>query len=130
MLEIGCGWGSFALVAAARVRRRVTGLTLSPAQAALARERVAAPASRPGRILEQDYRQHEGSYTKVASIEMIEAIGERQFPTFFAAFDRLLEPGGMPASRRSSIPDDRWERYRQAPDWIERYVFPGCLIPL
>ena len=130
LLEIGCGWGSLALTAAGEYGARVTGLTISPAQAELARERVAA-AGLGGRvtILEQDYRAHEGRYTKIASIEMIEAIGERQLPTFFAACDRLLAPGGLACIQTILVPDERWDRYRRSPDWIERYVFPGCLIP-
>ncbi len=80
-------------------------------------------------ILEQDYREHDGRYTKVASIEMLEAIGERQFGTFFATIDRVLEPAGIACVQTILIPDDRWDRYRKTPDWIERYVFPGCLIP-
>jgi cyclopropane-fatty-acyl-phospholipid synthase len=92
VLEIGCGWGAFALVAAQEYGCRVTGLTISSAQAALARERVCA-AGLDGRIeiLEQDYRLHSGSYTKVASIEMLEAIGEKQFGTYFAAIDRITD---------------------------------------
>jgi cyclopropane-fatty-acyl-phospholipid synthase len=81
------------------------------------------------RILEQDYRAHEGSYSKIASIEMIEAIGERHFPTYFAACDRLLAPGGLACIQTILVPDERFDRYRRSPDWIERYVFPGCLIP-
>ena len=81
------------------------------------------------RSCEEDYRRHEGSYTKVASIEMLEAIGEDQFGTYFEAIDRLLAPGGVACVQTILIPDERWERYRRSPDWIERYVFPGCLIP-
>ena len=130
VLEIGCGWGGFAIHAAQRTGCRVTGLTISAEQAKLARERVAA-AGLDDRvtILEQDYREHDGSYSKVASIEMLEAIGDRQFGTFFATIDRMLEPAGIACVQTILIPDDRWERYRKTPDWIERYVFPGCLIP-
>lgn len=134
LLEIGCGWGGFALFAASEYGCTVTGLTISSAQATLARERIAA-AGLDDRIeiVEQDYRLHGGtgavSYTKVASIEMLEAIGEKQFPTYFATIDRLLEPGGRACVQTILIPDDRWNRYRKTPDWIERYVFPGCLIP-
>ena len=60
---------------------------------------------------------------------MLEAIGDRQFGTYFATIDRVLEPGGLACVQTILIPDDRWERYRRTPDWIERYVFPGCLIP-
>ena len=98
VLEIGCGWGGFARFAASEYGCHVTGLTISAAQAELARERT---AGLDVRILEQDYREHQGSYTKVASIEMLEAIGERQFGTYFATIDRLLEP-----ERRRLRPDD------------------------
>lgn len=130
VLEVGCGWGSFALTAAGEYGARVTGLTISPAQAELARERV-HEAGLDGlvRIVEEDYRVHRGRYSKLASIEMIEAIGEKQFAAFFAACDRLLAPGGRACVQTILIPDHRWGRYRRSPDWIERYVFPGCLIP-
>jgi cyclopropane-fatty-acyl-phospholipid synthase len=130
VLEIGCGWGGFALTAAGEYGARVTGLTISSEQAALARERVAAAGLGDRvEILEEDYRLHEGSYTKIASIEMIEAIGEREFPRFFAACDRLLAPGGLACVQTILVPESRYDRYRRSPDWIERYVFPGCLIP-
>jgi cyclopropane-fatty-acyl-phospholipid synthase len=130
LLEIGCGWGSFALTAAGEYGARVTGLTISAAQAKLARERIrAAGLEHLIEIVEQDYRLHRGSYTKIASIEMIEAIGLRQFPVFFAACDRLLAAGGRACIQSIFIPDHRFDRYRRSPDWIERYVFPGCLIP-
>ena len=60
---------------------------------------------------------------------MLEAIGEKQFGTYFATIDRLLAPGGRACVQTILVPDDRWDRYRKSPDWIERYVFPGCLIP-
>ena len=130
LLEIGCGWGSFALMAAGEYGARVTGLTISAAQASLARDRVRlAGLEHLIEIVEQDYRLHQGKYTKIASIEMIEAIGLRQFPVFFAACDRLLAPGGSACIQSILIPDHRFDRYRRTPDWIERYVFPGCLIP-
>ncbi len=130
VLEIGCGWGSFALVAAGEYGAHVTGLTLSAEQASLARERVAeAGLTDRVSIVEEDYRAHRGQYERVASIEMIEAIGEKQFPTFFASIDRFLEPGGRACVQTILIPDERWPRYRTTPDWIERHVFPGCLIP-
>jgi cyclopropane-fatty-acyl-phospholipid synthase len=126
VLELGCGWGSFAEVAAREYGARVTGLTISAEQAAYARRRL---AGLDVEILEQDYRLHEGSYTHVASIEMLEAIGDDQWPTYFGAIDRVLEPGGRAVVQTILIPDARFERYRSTPDWIERYVFPGCLIP-
>jgi cyclopropane-fatty-acyl-phospholipid synthase len=126
VLEIGCGWGGFARYAAETHGCRVTGLTISREQATLARERT---RGLPVEILEQDYRTVSGTFTKVVSVEMIEAIGADQFGTFFATIDRVLAPGGLAAVQTILIPDQRWERYRRTPDWIERYVFPGCLIP-
>jgi len=126
VLEIGCGWGGFARYAAERHGCRVTGITISREQAALARERT---RGLPVEILEQDYRTVEGRFGKVVSIEMIEAIGADQFGTFFATLDRVLEPGGRAAVQTILVPEQRWDRYRRTPDWIERYVFPGCLIP-
>jgi len=130
VLEIGCGWGGFALYAAATTGCRVTGLTISAEQAKLARERVATEGLQDRiEIVEQDYREHDGRYTKVASIEMLEAIGEKQFGTYFSTIDRVLVRGGIACVQTILIPDDRWERYRKTPDWIEQYIFPGCLIP-
>ena len=126
VLEIGCGWGSFARHAAETRGCRVTGITISHEQAVVARERT---WGLPVEILEQDYRHVEGRYTKVVSIEMLEAIGADQFGTYFATIDRVLAPGGRAAVQTILVPDQRWRRYRSTPDWIERYIFPGCLIP-
>ena len=126
VLEIGCGWGGFARFAAETYGCRVTGLTISREQAVVARERT---AGLPVEIVEQDYRLVEGQFTKVVSIEMLEAIGADQFGTYFATIDRVLAPGGLAAVQTILVPDQRWDRYRKTPDWIERYVFPGCLIP-
>ncbi len=130
VLEIGCGWGSFALVAAGEFGARVTGLTISEQQAAPARERV-APAGLADRveIRLQDYRTLAGEYTAIASIEMLEAIGHAQYPVFFRACDRLLAPGGRACIQTIAIPDARYERYRRHDDWIRRYIFPGSLLP-
>jgi cyclopropane-fatty-acyl-phospholipid synthase len=126
VLEIGCGWGGFAQHAAERHGCRVTGLTISREQAALARERT---QELPVEILEQDYRTVDGMFTKVVSIEMVEAIGADQFGAFFATIDRVLAPAGRAAVQSILVPEQRWDRYRSTPDWIERYIFPGCLIP-
>jgi cyclopropane-fatty-acyl-phospholipid synthase len=130
VLEIGCGWGSFALMAAGEYGARVTGVTISQQQLGLARSRVAAAglADRV-EILFQDYRTLEGQFTKIASIEMLEAIGYSQYSTFFAACDRLLAPGGLAAIQVIGMPDQRFERYRRKEDWIQRYIFPGSLLP-
>jgi cyclopropane-fatty-acyl-phospholipid synthase len=126
VLEIGCGWGGFAEHAATTHGCRVTGITISREQAAYARERT---QSLPVEIREEDYRLVEGSYSKVVSIEMLEAIGADQYDTYFSTIDRVLAPGGVAAVQTILVPEQRWDRYRTTPDWIERYVFPGCLIP-
>jgi cyclopropane-fatty-acyl-phospholipid synthase len=130
VLEIGCGWGSFAIQAAADYGCRVTGLTLSPSQAMLARERVvSAGLGELVEIREQDYRLTEGSFTKIASIEMFEAIGLAEYGNYFAAIDRLLPRGGLACIQTIGVPDWRFERYRRRPDWIQQTVFPGSLLP-
>lgn len=130
VLEIGCGWGGFALHAARETGARVTGVTLSEEQAALARRR-AAEAGLTDRvdIRLQDYRTLDGTFSHVASIEMLEAIGHRELPVYFAAVDRLLAPAGLACIQTIAVPDQRYERYRRGDDWIRQYVFPGALIP-
>lgn len=130
VLEIGCGFGGFALHAARERGARVTGVTISRRQHELASERV-RQAGLEGRveILELDYRRVQGSFTKVVSVEMLEAVGERQLGTFFATCDRLLAPGGVAGLQVICVPDRRYARYRRRQDWIQRYVFPGSLIP-
>jgi cyclopropane-fatty-acyl-phospholipid synthase len=130
VLEIGCGWGSFALTAAREYGARVTAITLSPSQADVARRRaVEAGVSSLVEVRIQDFREVEGTFTKAASIEMVEAIGEKLLSPFFATLDRVLAPGARACVQTILIPDSRWRRYRSTPDWIERYIFPGCLIP-
>ena len=130
VLEIGCGWGGFAIQAATEYGCRVTGLTLSPSQAGLARERVeAAGLSDRIEIREQDYRLTEGRFTKIASIEMFEAIGLAEYDNYFSAIDRLLTRGGLACIQTIGVPDWRFERYRRRPDWIQQTIFPGSLLP-
>ena len=130
LLEIGCGWGGFAIHAAREHGCRVTGVTISRAQRELASERVAAEGVEDlVEIREQDYREVEGSFSRIASIEMFEAIGEAEHATYFATLDRLLAPAGIAVVQTIAVPDSRFERYRRRPDWIQRYVFPGSLIP-
>jgi cyclopropane-fatty-acyl-phospholipid synthase len=130
VLEIGCGWGGFALYAARHHGCRVTGLTISSAQAELARERIreAGVADRV-EIREEDYRLVQGTFSRIASIEMFEAIGLAQYETYFRAVDRLLAPGGVAVIQTIGMPDHRFERYRRSQDWIQQYVFPGSLLP-
>jgi cyclopropane-fatty-acyl-phospholipid synthase len=130
LLEIGGGWGSMALHAAARYGCRVTTTTISRAQWELARERVreAGLADRVT-VLLCDYRDLSGRHDKIVSVEMIEAIGAEQYPTFFERCCALLAPGGLLALQAITITDRRYERARREVDFIKRHVFPGSCIP-
>jgi cyclopropane-fatty-acyl-phospholipid synthase len=130
VLEIGCGWGSFALHAAGECGAHVTGVTLSEEQAELARSRAAdAGLSDRIEIILADYRTLTGQYDAIASIEMLEAVGEAGLDEFFGACDRLLAPGGRACIQTIAIPDQRFERFKRTKDWIQEYIFPGSLIP-
>jgi len=130
VLEIGTGWGGFALHAARHYGCRVTTTTISPNQAALARERVCAAALQDRVVvLEKDYRDLGGRYDKLVSIEMIEAIGHQYFETFFERAAARLAPGGRMLLQSITIADQRYEQARDEVDFIKRYIFPGCCIP-
>jgi cyclopropane-fatty-acyl-phospholipid synthase len=130
LLEIGSGWGSFALEAAASAGCRVTTVTISEEQHRLARERV-REAGLEGRVevLLRDFRRLEGAFDRIVSIEMLEAVGHENFPAFFRALDRLLKPDGLAVVQVITIPDQRYEAYRRTGDWIQRAIFPGALLP-
>jgi len=130
VLEIGTGWGGFAMHAASRYGCRVTTTTISPAQLSLARERVhQAGLGHHVKLLGLDYRDLRGTYDKLASIEMIEAIGHQQYGTFFHQCARLLAPHGRAAIQAITIADDRYEAARREVDFIKRYIFPGSCMP-
>jgi cyclopropane-fatty-acyl-phospholipid synthase len=128
VLEIGCGWGGFAEVAA-RAGHHVTGISLSDAQTAYARERLArAGLATHASLRLQDYRDVRGTYDGIASIEMFEAVGERYWPAYFRAIRDALRPGGRACIQTITIADDRFERYRTQSDFIQQYVFPGGML--
>jgi cyclopropane-fatty-acyl-phospholipid synthase len=130
LVEIGTGWGGFALHAASRHGCRVTTTTISPAQRALAVRRVReAGLEKQVTVLAEDYRDLRGSYDKLASIEMIEAIGHDQYGTFHQKCRELLAPGGRAVIQAITIADERYEAARREVDFIKRYIFPGCCIP-
>jgi len=130
VLEIGCGWGGFAEIAAAEFGCRVLCLTLSREQAVFARERIAhAGLEDKVEVRIQDYRDVKGSFDKIASIEMFEAVGEENWPTYFEVLKRCLPPGGRAALQVITIDDARYESYRRHPDFIQRYIFPGGMLP-
>lgn len=130
VLEVGCGWGGFAMHAARERGCRVTGITLSVEQAEEARARVVA-VGLDGHIdiVIQDYREMQGRYDRIVSIEMIEAVGYDGLPTYFRALDHLLAPGGSIGIQAITVPDQRLERYRRGTDWIREYIFPGGFCP-
>ena len=130
VLEIGTGWGGFALHAAGELGCRVTTITVSPAQRALATERVAAAglADRV-RVELRDYREVEGTYDAIVSIEMLEAVGAEYYTTFFEACDRALRPGGRLSLQTIAFPDVSYEPQRRSVNWIQTYIFPGGLLP-
>ena len=130
LLEIGSGWGSMAIHAASRYGCRVTTTTISRAQLELARERIArAGLADRVTILLADYRDLGGTYDKVVSVEMIEAIGAAQYETFFRTCAARLAPGGLLALQAITMPERRYEAHRREVDFIKRHVFPGSNIP-
>ncbi len=130
VLEIGSGWGGFALYAAGELGARVTTITISERQLALARERVAlAGLSDLVTVELRDYRQVRGQYDAIVSIEMLEAVGHEYFGAYFAAIDRLLRPGGRAAIQSITYPDAAYEQQRRGANWIQKYIFPGGLLP-
>lgn len=130
VLEIGCGWCGFAVEAVKQTHCRFTGITVSQAQYELALNRIKSEGL--GNNIEirlQDYREIEGLYDKIVSIEMLEAVGHRYFGKFFQCCDRLLKPGGLLVIQVITIPDQRYKEYRRERDWIQKYIFPGGLLP-
>ncbi|WP_027136080.1 SAM-dependent methyltransferase [Geminicoccus roseus] len=130
VLEIGCGWGSFAELAAKEFGAKVTGLTISDAQAEFARKRIfEAGLAERVKIEIRDYRDVEGRFDAVTSIEMFEAVGERFWPGYFAKLRDVLVEGGRAALQIITIDERNWENYRTSADFIQRYVFPGGMLP-
>ena len=129
LLEIGTGWGTLALEAARR-GATVTTVTLSREQAALARERVAAAGlSEAVDVRIEDYREVEGVYDAVVSVEMIEAVGEEYWETYFRTIDERLAPGGIAAVQAILMSHERLLATRHSYGWIQKHIFPGGLIP-
>ncbi len=130
LLEIGCGWGGMAIHAARTRGCRVTAVTISREQHALATARVAAAGLSDRVSIElRDYRAIEGSFDKIVSIEMLEAVGHEYVPAFFATCARLLVDGGRLAVQTITMPDARFAAYRRRVDWMQTYIFPGSCIP-
>ncbi len=130
LLEIGCGWGGFAEFAAGEVGCRVTGITISHEQLKFARERMQrAGLSDRVEIRFQDYRDVDETFDRVASIEMFEAVGEAYWPTYFDKVRNVLTPDGKAGLQIITIADEAFEDYRNTADFIQRYIFPGGMLP-
>ncbi len=130
VLEIGTGWGSFAIVAARDFGARVTTTTISKEQYEVAVARIkAAGLSERVTVLLKDYRLLEGRFDKIVSIEMMEAIGEKFLPTFFAQCSKLLAPNGIMVVQVIAMLDSWYDEYRTRVDWIQKYIFPGSHLP-
>jgi len=130
VLEIGSGWGSFAMYLAGERGARVTTITISEEQATLARERVAAAGLTDRVSVElRDYRDVQGEFDAIVSIEMLEAVGHEYFPAFFETCDRVLRRGGRIGLQSITYPDARYEDQRRGANWIQKYIFPGGLLP-
>jgi len=130
VIEIGTGWGGFAIHAAKNYGCRVTTTTISRQQYEMARQRVKDEGLQDKiELLFEDYRDLEGRYDKLVSIEMIEAIGSAQYDTYFAQCSHLLKPGGRMLIQAITIADDQYAYAQKNVDFIQRYIFPGSCIP-
>ena len=131
VLEIGCGWGGFAEVAA-HAGHTTTGLTLSTEQLSYAQNRASAGGwINQAKLKLQDYRDesHSGGYDGIASIEMFEAVGEQYWPSYFECIARNLKPSAQACVQTIVIKNELFERYRVGTDFIQRYIFPGGMLP-
>lgn len=131
VLEIGCGWGGLAEVAARERGAHVTGVTLSTEQLAWARERMdKAGLSHRTDLRLQDYRDiRDDPFDAVVSIEMFEAVGREYWPSYFATLQRCLKPGGLACLQTITIHNDLFDRYVRSTDFIQQYIFPGGMLP-
>jgi cyclopropane-fatty-acyl-phospholipid synthase len=130
VLEIGCGWGALAIFLAGQANAKVTGVTLSPSQLAWSKDAAnsAGQAARVDLRL-QDYRELNGQFDRIVSIEMFEAVGEAYWPSYFASLKRCLKPGGRVLLQVISIEENRFDSYRCGSDFIQKYIFPGGFLP-
>lgn len=130
VLEIGCGWGGFAEFAARELDCKVTGITISNEQLAFAKNRIAKAGLEDKVDLRFcDYRDLDSQYDRIVSIEMFEAVGESYWPTYFSKLHDCLKPGGRAGLQIITIAKERFEAYRKKTDFIQRYIFPGGMLP-
>ena len=130
VLEIGCGWGGFAQFAAQEIGAKVTAITISQAQHDFAAQRMFDHGLADKADIQLiDYRDVTGRFDRVASIEMFEAVGEEYWPSYFSKIHEVLTPGGQAGLQIITIRDELFEHYRTHTDFIQRYVFPGGMLP-
>ncbi|MFA6277583.1 MAG: cyclopropane-fatty-acyl-phospholipid synthase family protein [Pedobacter sp.] len=130
VLEIGSGWGANAIFMAKNYGCKVTTVTISREQQKLGQERVAAAGlSNKIEIIIKDYRNIEGQYDKIVSVEMLEAVGHNYLETYFAKCAEVLKPNGIFAFQVITSPDSRYDSLRRGVDWIQKHIFPGSLLP-
>ncbi len=130
VLEIGCGWGGFTEHLLKTTEANITGLTLSKEQLQYADERLTvSPRASDAHLRLEDYRDHDGQYDAIVSIEMFEAVGERNWDTYFKSIRKNLKQGGKAIIQVITIADDRYASYRKSPDFIQKYIFPGGFLP-
>lgn len=130
VLEIGCGWGGFAEFAGREIGCKVTGLTISREQLEFARERIRRAGLDDRVTLKfQDYRDEKSTYDRVVSIEMFEAVGEQFWPAYFSKVHDVLKPGGRAGVQIITINERTFPEYKSNPDFIQRYIFPGGMLP-
>ena len=130
VLEIGCGWGGFAEYAAKERGLKVTCLTISKEQFNYAKERIEnAGLADVVQFKLQDYRDERGTYDGIASIEMFEAVGEQYWPSYFNTLHACLKPGCQATLQIITVPDRRWKVYKRGVDFIQKYIFPGGMLP-
>ena len=130
VLEIGSGWGANAIFMAKNYGCKVTSVTISREQQKLAQQRVEAEGlSQRVEIIIKDYRDIEGEFDKIVSIEMLEAVGHNYLETYFAKCAEVLKPNGILAFQVITSPDSRYEQLRRGVDWIQKHIFPGSLLP-
>ncbi len=130
VLEIGCGWGGFAEYAAGEIGCNVTALTISKEQLDFARRRIFEKGlNEKVEVRYQDYRDVDEKFDRIASIEMFEAVGEEYWPAYFSKVRDVLKPGGQAGLQIITIDDSSFETYRRGVDFIQRYIFPGGMLP-
>ena len=130
VLEIGCGWGGFAEYAAKERGLKVTGLTISKEQLDYSKKRIESKGLQDRvNIKLQDYRDEKGRYDGIASIEMFEAVGQKYWPAYFETIKNCLHPGRQATLQIITVQDARWEVYQRGVDFIQKYIFPGGMLP-